>query len=48
MSQQILDFSQMTQEEKIQHGKMEEFCDFFKDQFNESQIEVLKKVKNMP
>ena len=27
---------------------MEEFCDVFKSEFNQSQIQVLKKVKDMP
>jgi hypothetical protein len=34
--------------EKTMKAKMTEFCEVFKDQFNESQIEVLHKVKDMP
>jgi hypothetical protein len=34
--------------EKTKRAKMGEFCDAFQGQFNESQIEVLRKVKDMP
>ena len=39
---------ELTEADKIQREKMEEFCEVFKTDFNQSQIEVLHKVKDMP